>query len=142
MCVAVQQGMRPVLLSRLPESMVCTLTGRLERGGRSTVVAVSEEALLDAVLDTDPCALVHALRPDPAPDLALLRLVRRAAPALPLILLAERGSLDVQRAIVELRPAFYDVLPVDPCDVAAALEAVSCRDAKSRVKRAGARRRA
>jgi hypothetical protein len=35
----------------------------------------------------------------------------------PLILLAENGSLEVQRQLIELRPIFYDVIPVGPGDL-------------------------
>jgi DNA-binding NtrC family response regulator len=102
--------------------MAQEIAAALADAGIDTAMCPNGEALLDALLDEPPDALVHVLTPDPHEDIGLLRLVRRAAPDVPLILLAEDGSLEIQRQIIELRPIFYDVIPVGPGDLIDAVQ--------------------
>jgi len=113
--------MATVLLCQCAERMARELTGALADEGIGVASCPDGEQLIETLLREKPEAVVHVLRPDPHEDMALLRLVRRAAPDVPLILLAESGSLEIQRQLIELRPIFYDVVPVGPEDL---LEAV------------------
>jgi hypothetical protein len=65
-------------------------------------------------------------------DLALLFLLRRVAPAVPLILVATTASLETQKMIQDLRPTYYAVRPVDRAElleaIAAAIAARGRRD--------------
>jgi DNA-binding NtrC family response regulator len=81
------------------------------------------EAAFEAVVEGHPRALVYILPPAPAQDLAILRLVRRAAPELPLILLATESSLQVQRESLQLRPVYFAVFPIDEEELLGAVEA-------------------
>lgn len=109
--------MATVLLCQCAERMARELTGALADDGITVASCPDGEQLIETLLREKPEAVVHVLRPDPHEDMALLRLVRRAAPDIPLILLAESGSLEIQRQLIELRPIFYDVVPVGPEDL-------------------------
>jgi DNA-binding NtrC family response regulator len=75
------------------------------------------EALLEAAVERRADALVFELKPECKADLGLLHLLRRVAPAVPLILVASDGSLETQRLVQELRPMYYAVIPVEPAEL-------------------------
>lgn len=127
--------MARVLLCQCADRMARELTEALADEGVTVVDCPNGEQLVEALLREQPDAVVHVLRPDPHEDMALLRLVRRVAPDMPLILLAESGSLEIQRQLIELRPIFYDVVPVGPEDLLDAVRAaVERRAAAPRTK--------
>jgi DNA-binding NtrC family response regulator len=89
------------------------------------------KALLEAVVERRPSAVVVAYSPTQA-SLGLLSLVRRAAPHVPFILLACDGDLELQKALQEMRPYYYDLVPFDPDEVREAVRsAVSPTRARS-----------
>ncbi len=129
-----------VLLCQCAASMEREITEALAERGITVTSCHDGERLLEAMLKDHPDVIVHVLRQDPREDMGVLRLVRHAAPEVPLILLAENGSLEIQRQIIELRPIFYDVVPVGPEDLLDAVQAAieRARTAAPR-PRAGAR---
>ena len=92
----------------------------LEAEGFDLVSCADAHALLEEVMHRQPDAVVYALRADCSEDLGVLRLMRRAAPDVPLVLLAAEDSLGTRKLTQSLRPIYYAVCPVDGaelCDV-------------------------
>ena len=85
----------------------------LEADGFDLVSCPDGYALLVEVMHRKPDAVIYALRADCREDLGVLRLVRRAAPDVPLVLLAAEDSLDTRKVTQTLRPIYYAVCPVD-----------------------------
>ena len=79
--------------------------------------------LIESLMEHRPDAVVHVLRPDCPQDLAVLQLLRRAAPMLPIVVLAQQTSLDLRRIVQDLRPTYYAVAPVDVVEMRAAMGA-------------------
>jgi DNA-binding response OmpR family regulator len=75
------------------------------------------QALLEEVMHRQPDAVVYALSADCRQDLGVLRLMRRAAPDVPLVLLAAEDSLDTRRSTQPLRPIYFAVGPVDGAEL-------------------------
>lgn len=94
----------------------------LERHGSTVVRCSDTRALLEEIVQRPPAVVVFGLRPDGVEDLGLLHLVRRALPKTPLIILAARGSLEIQRRIQSLRPIYYAVSPLEPAELGEAVE--------------------
>ena len=89
-------------------------------------------ALLEAIVAQRPNVIVVAFSRALAGS-GLLSLVRRAAPQIPLILLADEGDLELQRMLQHARPYYYDVVPFDPDELH---QAVRSALAPSRSRRA------
>jgi DNA-binding response OmpR family regulator len=89
-----------------------------------------DQDVLDQVIQRRPQALVFALAADVQRDLALLFLLRRVAPAVPLVLVAAAASLETQRMIQELRPTYYVVRPVDRAELHEAIAAAIAQQAR------------
>lgn len=123
-----------------PRIVVC------ERGaaGSTPIHAALQAAGIDAVRFQDPKALVEdAARKLPdvlicdlaigcREDLFMLELLRRVAPAVPLILVASEGSLMTQRLVQGLRPMYYMVGPVEGPELREAVEAALARRPRAR----------
>ena len=93
---------------------VCSV---LEAEGFALVSCPDGHALLEEVMHRQPDAVVYALRPDCREDLGVLRLMRRAVPDVPLVLLAAEDSLNTRRITQGLRPIYYAVCPVDGAEL-------------------------
>jgi DNA-binding NarL/FixJ family response regulator len=93
----------------------------LVTGGCEVSRASTTEALVDAVLSGPHEAVLFALGPGAAEDLAALRVLRRLAPDLPLIVVASDSSLDLRRRIQPLRPIYFALRPVDAEELCAAV---------------------
>lgn len=89
----------------------------LETEGFDLVSCADGHALLEEVMHRLPDAVIYALRPDCREDLGVLRLMRRAAPEVPLVLLAAEDSLDTRKVTQTLRPIYYAVCPVDEAEL-------------------------
>jgi DNA-binding NtrC family response regulator len=89
----------------------------------------SGESVLEAVVVRRPDVIVYGLRNDSHGEIAMLQLLRRAAPDVPLILIAPHVSLETQRALRELRPMYFDVQPFDPEELREAIRAAVSRSA-------------
>ena len=73
----------------------------------------SEEMLVEAVLHP-PDVVVCEVRPGSVADLAVLRLLRRVAPRVPLVLVGEGPALEWDSA-ADLAPLYRATLPVEEC---------------------------
>jgi DNA-binding NtrC family response regulator len=127
--------MARVLICQCAERMARELAAALAEEGIGVIPCPEGDQLVETTLREQPDAVIHVLREDPHEDLGLLRLVRRAAPEIPLILLAESGSLEIQRQLIELRPIFYDVVPVGPEDLLDAVRSAIERGAATQKPR-------
>jgi DNA-binding NtrC family response regulator len=70
-----------------------------------------EEMLSEVVLHP-PDVVVYEVRPESVSDLAVLRLLRRVAPRLPLVLVGEGQALPWETP-AELAPLYHSSLPVE-----------------------------
>lgn len=95
------------------ETIEATLLGALHDEPWTLIVCRTPAELLETVVERPPHVIVAGLAGKDA-ELALLHLVRRAAPRTPLILVVGDDDLGVQRMLRELRPYYYDVVPFDP----------------------------
>lgn len=84
------------------------------------VVCRDREGLFGALGEQRPDLLVYVLA-DLGVDLGVLSLLRRMAPALPLILLGGPAELEARRTVQELRPTYYGVFPLEPEELAGAI---------------------
>lgn len=123
MRVAFDPGMDRLLLVNGPALRDHALGRVLSSNGYAVTGLTSGDALLEEVVSAHAGAIIYVLPAASAHDLALLRLMRRAAPSLPLVLLAAEGSLEVQREALQLRPVYYGVAPVDEEELLGAVRA-------------------
>ena len=63
-----------------------------------------------------PDILVYELGAECAMDGGVLRLLRRICPDVPLVIVGEGGSLEVQRRLQEFRPIFFAIHPMDQAE--------------------------
>jgi DNA-binding NarL/FixJ family response regulator len=78
-------------------------------------------ALLEAMIERHSDAVVFELRAGCPQDLGVLHLVRRALPHIPLIVVADDDSLDLQRRVQALKPTYYAVRPLESAEIVEAL---------------------
>jgi DNA-binding response OmpR family regulator len=71
--------------------------------------------------------VVYGLRPSGQEDIGVLQLLRRAAPDLPLVLVAAEESLVTQKLVQDLRPIYYAVRPLDEAELIEAVRAALAR---------------
>jgi len=113
------------------ESGPGSLRPMLETEGFDLVSCPGGETLLEEVVRHRPDVVVYAMGPDRAGDMGVLRLLRRAAPEVPLVMLAAEGSLAAERQIRDLRPIYYGVMPVDAAELVAAVRAGVVRNSRT-----------
>jgi DNA-binding response OmpR family regulator len=87
------------------------------------VTLTDGEALLEEVVQHPPDVVVYGLHPECQQDLAVLHLLRRAMPTVPLVLVAAESSLDTRKLVQSLRAIYYAVRPVDPAELRDAVHA-------------------
>jgi DNA-binding NtrC family response regulator len=97
------------------------LAGLLAASGCDVCATSTTESLVDAVASGRHQAVLFAFRPERDDDLVALRLLRRLAPAFPLIVVASHASLEVRRLIQPLRPIYFAPRPVDPDELCEAV---------------------
>ncbi len=114
------------------------LVDSLAGQGFELVACQDARSVLEQVVQGHVDALVFALCDDKGQDLGLLRLVRRAAADLPLVLLAKDDSLAVRRELQYFNPIYYAVWPADPVELREAVSAAILK--ASRPKTTPARR--
>ncbi len=85
----------------------------------------SRSALMEEILQRRPDVLIYGLGQSCEQDLGMARLVRSAAPEVPLILVASDDSLLTQKLAQDLGPIYYAVRPVDDADLAEAVRAAA-----------------
>ncbi len=97
------------------------------------VVTCSEgQELLEEVVQRHPDALVYAMCEDPEEDLGLLQLIRRAAPDLPIVILAADESIATRRHVLNLRPIYYSVWPAEAGELREAVVAALFKSTRPR----------
>lgn len=101
--------------------------GGLVDEGYDTAVCAGREALFDALAARRPDVLIYVLG-DLALDLGVLWVVRRIAPALPIILLGGPAGLEERRSVQELRPAYFGMFPLEPAELSDAVRGVLRHD--------------
>lgn len=89
----------------------------LEAEGFEFISCPDAHALLEEVMHRKPDAVIYALCADCSQDMGVLQLVRRAAPEVPLVLLAAEDSLDTRKITQTLRPIYYAVCPIDGAEL-------------------------
>ncbi len=109
-----------------------TSLGSLAGQGFDLVECLDARSVLEHVVQGHVDALVFALCDDKGQDLGLLRLVRRAAPELPLVLLAKDDSLSVRRELQYFNPIYYAVWPPDPIELREAVCAAVLKGSRPR----------
>jgi DNA-binding NarL/FixJ family response regulator len=100
--------------------------------GLELVPCADGQALLEEVIQRRPDALVYALCANCDQDLRVLQLVRRAAPDLPLVLLAADESISTRRQVLNLRPIYYAVWPADAGELQEAVVAALLKSSRPR----------
>jgi DNA-binding NtrC family response regulator len=105
----------------------------LASGGCEIRSASTAEALVDGVATGRYQAVLFAFSSDRPDDLMALRLFRRLAPDLPLVIVSSDASLEVRRLIQAMRPVYFAVRPVEAEELCDAV-----RDACVPPKHAGA----
>lgn len=91
--------------------------------GLTLIHGSGRDLLLEEIVRHRPDVLIYMLRRQEAADLAVLQLVRRQVPDLPVVLVADESSLHVEKLVRELRPVYYAVSPVEPDELRQAVHA-------------------
>jgi DNA-binding response OmpR family regulator len=94
----------------------------LEQEGYDLIACEDGEQLLEAAMKQRPDAVVYVFKQECAEDLGVLQLLRRLAPAAPIVVLANATSLRLQRLVQHLRPIYYAVAPVDALEIRSAVQ--------------------
>ena len=94
---------------------------RLVEDGFEIVHCRTCEAMLENVLQRRPDAVVCQIRPQSHQDLGVLQLLRRINPAVPLVLLSNEGSLDMQRLLPALQPTYFAIVPIEANELSDAI---------------------
>jgi DNA-binding response OmpR family regulator len=100
------------ILIHEPRPASHALGSMLAARGDEIVVCRDRHTLLDALIDHRPDLVVYVLNA-PLVDLAVLSLLRRVAPSLPLILLGGPAGLEARRSVQDLNPTYFGVLPLE-----------------------------
>jgi len=87
-----------------------------------------------------PLAVVMGIGRDSVQDLAVIAVIRRVWADLPLIVVAEDDSLELERRAREAKIFYYSVHPIDTDEVRAVLEDLMRRSADQRGRRPRSRR--
>jgi DNA-binding NtrC family response regulator len=106
-----------VVLCACDRSTGNALQASLSNADLEVLHCAAVESLIEEVVRHRPEVVVYELRSDFQADLAVLHLLKRAAPDLPLVLITADGSLKTERLMRELRPVYYAVQPVEPGEI-------------------------
>lgn len=112
------------LCSERPGEAVCDA---LRNEGVRLLHCGQRDLLLERLVQHRPDVLIYTLRRQQPEDLAVLQLVRRQVPDLPVVLVAEESSLHTEKLVRELRPVYYAVSPVEGDELREAVEAALAR---------------
>jgi DNA-binding NtrC family response regulator len=103
----------------------------LEAAGHEVVACGDVEALLELLIRRRPHVVIHVMNDERTEDLGLLRLFRRVAPQVGLILITETESLSMRREVLDLRPIYSAVQPVGETELLEAVDAAVSRPGPS-----------
>ena len=106
----------------------------LRNEGLNIVSCQDGKTLLEEIVQNKPNVVIYAMKCGDPSDLGVLRLLRRASPDVPLVLLARDGSLSTQRLVQSLRPIYYAVYPLEPNELREAVRAALARPGRDRSK--------
>jgi DNA-binding NarL/FixJ family response regulator len=81
------------------------------------VACATSETMVEETLRRPPDLILCRQGNDPAADCATLRLLRRIAPDIPLVVLSESTSLPALRLAQEFRPVFFVLEPSEPAEL-------------------------
>ncbi len=99
----------------------------LRAEGLRLIHGENRDLLIEELVHHRPDVLIYTLRRQQAADLAVLQLVRRLLPDLPVVLVAEEGSLHTEKMVRELQPVYYAVSPVEGDELRQAVQAALVR---------------
>ena len=110
------------------------LRAALPETGFEVVSCATPESLLENSLQRAPDLILYQLGFGPRVDSGVLRLLRRAYPDAPLVVVSQESSLDAQRWIQEFRPVSFLVQPVEVTELRdVALAVIAKQGARPRV---------
>ena len=111
-----------VVLCSCSRTLATALRVALESPDLELTHCRPDDSILEEVIRRHPAVLIYELRATRHSDLAVLQLLRRAAPEVRLVLIAS-GSLKTERLLRELRPVYYAVQPVGEEEMVEAVRA-------------------
>jgi DNA-binding NarL/FixJ family response regulator len=88
------------------------------------VACATAERMLEEAPQRSPDLILCRQGPHSTADPATLRLLRRLAPATPLVVLSESTSIEGLRAAQEFRPVFFVLEPSDPAELCEIVRAI------------------
>jgi len=112
------------LCSQRGDDPVCSAL-RLE--GVRLLHCENRDLLLEQLVQHRPDVLIYTLRAHQVTDLAVLQLVRRLVPDLPVVLVSDESSLHTEKLVRELRPVYHAVRPVEAEELREAVQAALTR---------------
>ena len=89
------------------------LRAALPEAGFEVVSCDTPESLLETSLQRAPDLILYQLGFGPRVDAGVLRLLRRAYPDAPLVVVSQESSLETQRWVQEFRPVSFLVQPIE-----------------------------
>ncbi len=111
-----------VVLCSCGRAIAAALRAALESPDLEVSCCRTDESILEEVIRRRPAVVIYELRAARLSDLAVLQLLKRAAPEIRLVLIAGE-SLKTERMFRELRPVYYAVHPVGDEEMVEAVHA-------------------
>lgn len=104
----------------------------LERHGYRVGRCADPAALVECVMTNGADLAIVRLRGQATDgdQMAMLRLLRRVAPELPLVVIGEGDSIVAERAVRALQPKYLALAPADPQELVEAVRGALARTAK------------
>jgi len=99
-----------VVLCSCGRALAAALRAALESPELEVAYCRHDDSILEEAIRRRPAVVIYELKAARISDLALLQLLKRAAPEIRLVLIAS-GSLKTERMFRELRPVYYAVRP-------------------------------
>ena len=93
------------------------LRAALPEAGFEVVSCATPESMLETSLQRAPDLILYQLGFGPRVDAGVLRLLRRAYPNAPLVVISPEPSLEAQRRVQEFRPISFLVQPVETTEL-------------------------
>ena len=121
-----------VVLCEHGEKSAAGILVALQFLGIEPVICRDPRALIEEAVRRPPGVVICDLGAGTREDLIVLELFRRAAPGVPLILVASEGSLETRRLVLGLRPMYYMVGPVEAAELGEAVTAALARGERAR----------
>ena len=120
-----------VVLCSCGRALAAALRAALESPELEVAYCRPLDSILEEVIRRRPAVVIYELKAARISDLAVLQLLKRAAPDIRLVLIAT-GSLETERMFRELRPVYYAVHPVGDEEMVEAVHAALGERARRR----------